>query len=121
MKDAMEKMYEEAGIEYSKGLERFMGNDALYQKFLTKFLYDESFEEFCQRVEAGDLVMAEKAVHTLKGPAGNLSMMDLYQLADQTVKAIRAGQKADDLRPLVKELRDAYEKVCDAIRTHNQA
>ena len=34
MKDAMEKMYEEAGIEYSKGLERFMGNDALYQKFL---------------------------------------------------------------------------------------
>ena len=84
-------------------------------------MYDESFEEFCQGLKAGDLIMAEKAVHTLKGTAGNLSMMTLYQLADQTVKAIRAGQKAEELRPLVKDLRDAYEKVCDAIRAHNQA
>ena len=112
----MENLYEEAGIEYSKGLERFMGNDALYQKFLGKFLNDSSFDEFCQALKAGDISQAEKAVHTLKGTAGNLSIMTVYQLADQTVKALRAGAAADDIRPLAEQLASAYEKVCVAIR-----
>ncbi len=114
----MEELYQAAGIEYDKGLERFMGNADLYQKFLTKFLYDGSFEEFCEGFEMGDLVMAEKAVHTLKGTAGNLSMMTLFRATDQTVKAIRSGKAQEELRPFVKQVRLAYEMVCDAIRAH---
>lgn len=116
----MEELYKAAGIEYEKGLERFMGNAALYQKFLDKFLYDGSFEEFREGFEIGDLVMAEKAVHTLKGTAGNLSMTTLFQAADQAVKAIRAGRSVDEIRPLVKQVSIAYEKVCDAIRGHGR-
>ena len=116
----MESSYEAAGIEYTKGLDRFMGNAGLYQKFLTKFLYDGSFEEFCEGYEVGDLVMAEKAVHTLKGTAGNLSMMRLFQATDQTVKAIRAGKTKEEIKPFVKQVRIAYEQACDVIRSHNK-
>ena len=56
-----------AGIDYAKGLERFMGNEALYLEFLSKFLYDGSFQEFWAGTEMGDISMAEKAIDTLKG------------------------------------------------------
>ena len=44
-----------AGIDYAKGLERFMGNEALYLEFMSKFLYDSSFQEFWAGIEMGDL------------------------------------------------------------------
>lgn len=43
--------YQAAGIDFARGLERFMGNTELYKKFLTKFLYDGSFAEFCVGIE----------------------------------------------------------------------
>ena len=55
-----------AGIDYAKGLERFMGNEALYLEFLSKFLYDGSFQEFWAGVEMGDISMAEKAIDLTK-------------------------------------------------------
>lgn len=113
----VKEIYEEAGIDYGKGLERFMGNDALYQKFLVKFLYDGSFEEFCAGIEMNDMAMSEKAVHTLKGTAGNLSMTKLFQAADATVQAIRAGKRADELKPLIADVKESYQRVCDAIRS----
>ena len=53
---------EQAGVDYDKGLERFMGNVALYHKFLLKFLVDGSYADFVKELAAGDLVLAEKSV-----------------------------------------------------------
>ncbi len=47
-------------------------------------------------------------------------MTTLFQAADQAVKAIRAGRSVDEIRPLVKQVSTAYEKVCDAIRGHGR-
>ncbi len=107
---------EAVGINYDKGLERFMGNEALYDKFLGKFLYDSSYEEFELGVNGGDLAMAEKAVHTLKGTAGNLSMESLYRIADTTVKAIRSKKSTEEIQELADQVHDTYQQVCDAIR-----
>ena len=89
----IKRRLEQAGTEYDKGLERFMGNVALYHKFLLKFLADHSYEEFLQALDDGNLPVAEKSVHTLKGTAGNLSLMALFHAADDTVQAIRAGKQ----------------------------
>lgn len=111
-----EEAYRAAGIDYAQGLERFMGNAALYQQFLSQFLYDGSFEEFWAGMEMGDLQMAEKAIHTLKGTAGNLSMIRLFELSDEIVEALREGKTAEEIRTLIYETREVYEKICDAIR-----
>ena len=108
-------LYEAAGIDYDKGLERFMHNVDLYKKFLQKFLYDGSFEEFCAGVNMHDLAMAEKSVHTLKGTAGNLSMMRLFNAADATVQAIRQGKTEEELKPLVQAVKEAYQAACDVV------
>ena len=111
------ELYKAAGIDYDKGLELFMGNAELYREFLMKFLYDGSFEEFCAGAAMGDLAMAEKAVHTLKGTAGNLSMTRLFTAADATVNAIHDGKKDADLQPFVDEVNEAYQVACDAVRS----
>ena len=89
---------EAAGINYSKGLERFMKNRGLYEKFLTKFLNDASY-------------------YVLKGTAGNLSIENLYTLADSITQKIRHGATAEEIRKIEPELDSMYEKVCSAIKS----
>lgn len=112
-----QKTLEDAGINYAKGLERFMKNAGLYQKFLTKFLTDASYTGFKAALESGDLTQAEKTIHTLKGTAGNLSIDNLYTLADTIVKKIRGGASLEEVKKLEPELDAMYEKVCTAIRS----
>ena len=107
---------ESIGINYKRGIERFMGNVKLYEEFLDKFLYDGSYEEFRTGYVTGDLGMAEKAVHTLKGTAGNLSMDRLSQVAGSVVQAIRNGESAEKLEELSNALETEYKKVIDFLR-----
>ena len=93
-----------------------MGNVALYHKFLAKFLDDSSYAEFSQSFAAGDIEKAGKCVHTLKGTAGNLSLMGLFKVADRTVQAIRAGKDREELAALAEEVKQVYEQNCTAIR-----
>ena len=94
----------QAGVDYDKGLERFMGNVALYHKFLLKFLVDGSYADFVKELAVGDLVLAEKSVHTLKGTSGNLSLMRLFEAADATVQAIRTGQGSEEIKELAEKV-----------------
>ena len=111
-----QKKLEAAGINYSKGLARFMKNAALYEKFLQKFLNDASYTGFKTALESGDMVAAEKSIHTLKGTSGNLSIENLYELADSITQKIRNGASADEIRQIAPELDSMYEKVCNAIK-----
>lgn len=113
----IKQVLSDAGVDYNKGLERFMGNVALYHKFLLKFLGDGSFAQFKESFAAGNLEMAGKHVHTLKGTAGNLSLMRLFTAADETVQAVRAGKTRDELENLAGQVEKIYEETCNAIRT----
>lgn len=106
----------DAGADYDKGLERFMGNVALYHKFLLKFLDDGSFAQFKQSIGENDMEKAGKHVHTLKGTAGNLSLMRLFKAADDMVKAIRSGKTVDEVEPLVQQVEKVYTETCGAIK-----
>ncbi|SFT82712.1 HPt (histidine-containing phosphotransfer) domain-containing protein [Selenomonas sp. GACV-9] len=107
---------EQVGVDYDKGLERFMGNVALYHKFLVKFLADGSYKAFVNELATEDLGAAEKSVHTLKGTAGNLSLMRLFAAADETVQAIRTGKSLDEIRKLAEQVGECYDEACQAIR-----
>ena len=106
---------EASGVDYEDGLDRFMGNEALYEKFLMKFLADGSYQSFVNGMESGDMHTAEQAVHTLKGTAGNLSIEPLFYAADAMVKAIRTKQSTEKLQALYKDVQDTYQKVYDVL------
>ncbi len=107
---------EAAGINYEMGLDRFMGNELLYEKFLLKFLTDTSYQNFVDNMKNGDMAQAERSVHTLKGTAGNLSLDPLFNAADAMVKAIRSDASGEKQQELYAELNKVYEAVCDVIK-----
>ena len=98
-----------AGIDVDGALERFMGNDALLERFLKKFLADGNYAALSAAVAAGD-----PASHTLKGVCGNLSMPELFGLLTSQVEALRAGDW-DKAAGLMPEIDRAYESVVRAI------
>ncbi len=104
------------GVNFENGLERFMGNEGLYEQFLLKFLKDPSYQSFTDSIEAGDMLAAEKSVHTLKGTAGNLSLEPLYYAADAMVKGIRTKQSREKLDSLRKEVDETYHKTYQALQ-----
>lgn len=99
-----------AGVEIDSGLERFMGNETLYEKFLKRFCEDSAYADLTAAISEQNCEKAFTAAHTLKGVCGNLSMIKLEELVKQQVEFLRAG----DLTAAAKMMPDitaAYEAV----------
>lgn len=99
-----------AGMDPENAIERFMGNEALYLKFLFRFPDDENYRNLCSSIEQQDCKSAFTAAHTLKGVCGNLSIIGMERILSEQVEYLRSGdlQKGQDMMP---ELKAAYENV----------
>ncbi len=79
------------GCDVESALERFLNNEAMYMKFLKKFLTDESYAKLSANITEGDYEEACRSVHTLKGVSGNLGLTPLYEASSAMVNEFRAG------------------------------
>lgn len=116
MTDRTLDILKQASVEVEKALARFSGNSMLYEKFLIKFLQDDSFKKIEDAVEARDSQEMLTASHTLKGVAGNLGFVALMDACAEMVKQLRSNNMEGALEayPGVKE---TYETVCAAINS----
>lgn len=105
----------QAGIDVDDALSRFMGNEGLLERFLGKFLNDQSYSKLCEAIESGDNEAALTASHTLKGVSGNLSMYILNDLLTRQVKAYRDGDP-ELAKSLMPEITAAYDNAVAAIK-----
>lgn len=104
-----------AGINYEEGLGRFMGNNALYEKFIKKFPADENYSLACEDMKSGDMKALLAHTHAMKGTTGNLSMNTLYGSCCNIVDAIRAEQ-FDKCPEIFEEITANYNTVLEAIK-----
>jgi signal transduction histidine kinase/CheY-like chemotaxis protein len=83
-----------AGINLADGLRRLAGNRRLYRDLLEQFVAKESgaAAQISAALENGDLKLAERIAHTVKGIAGNLGITEVQSEAQKLEKAIREGQ-----------------------------
>jgi CheY-like chemotaxis protein len=83
-----------AGINLADGLRRLAGNRRLYRDLLGQFVAKESAAaaQISAALESGDLKLAERIAHTVKGTAGNLGITEVQSEAQKLEKAIREGQ-----------------------------
>ena len=115
--DALKKeRWIEAGVDVESALGRFMGNEALLERFLKKFLDDSNYGKLREAIAAGDMDGAITASHTLKGLCGNLSMTALFGLFTKQVALLREG-RLEEAAAMMAEIAPAYEKVTEAIRS----
>lgn len=101
----------EAGVDVEGSLDRFMGNEDLYMRFLRKFPEDSNYVEMVKNMREKDYDSLLKSSHALKGLTGNLGMDYLYERLSTMVEDLRAG-RYDRLEELYGQLKVNYEDVC---------
>lgn len=105
---------EAAGVNVGEALERFMGSEAMLERFLKKFPADTGFAALAAALEAGDHEGAVTAAHTLKGLCGNLSIQPLFKGFDRQVEQMRAGDW-DAAAAMMPQLTEDYNRAVEAI------
>ena len=78
------------GIDYAEAMERFCGNESLFARIAVKYLDDPHVDALEAAMASGDAAAAEREAHSLKGVAGNLSFVRLYDLAAPTISTAHA-------------------------------
>ena len=98
------------GIDYAEAMERFCGNESLFARIAVKYLDDPHVDALEAAMASGDAAEA----HSLKGVAGNLSFVRLYDLAARVTDALRAND-IDSARTLMPGLRESHVAVLEAL------
>ena len=109
------RQLEAGGIDVAQALERVIGNAALLERLLGKFLDAPQYHALCAALERGDPEQAAAAAHTMKGMCGNLSMTELFQLFSAQVETLRGGDLVAG-REMMAQITPAYERATAAIR-----
>lgn len=101
---------ESSGIKAQEAIERFGGNEAIYEKFLFKFKEDKSYAELFTAADANDVETAYRAAHTLKGISANLGLSAVYGVSTEVSALLKAG-KLDEARAMFDDLKKVYEET----------
>ena len=104
------------GIDMADGLRRVAGNRSLYAKLLAEFHRD--WADACARIEeaidGGDLAMAQRLAHTVKGVGGNVGAKALFTAAEKVDAALKAGD-GEAARGLLPALGGELDAVLGAL------
>ena len=103
----LQEAIKELNINYDEALTRFGGSEAIYQKFLKRFLDDNTYYELEQAWENQNYEEIEKKAHTLKGVAGNLNLENLFSISNDLVQKIRNHQY-ENLDENYQQIKEEY-------------
>ena len=113
----IEQCYQEMGGNYTEVCGR-LPSQRLVEKFVQKFLDDQSYAELTAAMAAGDHDVAFRAAHTLKGVAANLSFTKLQASASELTELLRAPADTipPEAGPMLEAVTRDYEATIAAIR-----
>ena len=104
----------EAGIDYNKGVERFMDNSAVYERLLKNFPKENKYEEAFSLYEKKDFDGMFRCLHTMKSTAGTLDLTSLFEVTCELVEILRAKQY-NEVPPYLETVTEYYHKAVAAI------
>lgn len=102
--------FEAYGGDYADTMARFMGNEAMYRKFLGMLFQDQNLQKLGDALEGGDMQAAFEAAHTLKGVVGNMGLTPLYEAVCAIVEPLRA-KAGGDYASLYQAVRAEYARA----------
>lgn len=113
----IEQCYQQMGGNYAEVCGR-LPSQRLVEKFVRKFLDDQSYAELASAIAVGDYDAAFRAAHTLKGVAANLSFTKLRSSASELTELLRvpADIIPPEAAPLMEAVTREYEMTVAAIR-----
>lgn len=102
------------GTDIDSALNRCMGNEALYTKFLLRFPQEACMNDLREAVREKQSDKALSAAHTLKGLSGNLGMDPLYRISGKATDLFYHDQP-EEAYALLPEIESAYQAIVHAI------
>jgi HPt (histidine-containing phosphotransfer) domain-containing protein len=108
------------GFDLAAGLQRLLGNKALYRKLLLDFgsKYTTVADEIRKALDAGNLDQTHRLVHNIKGLAGNLAATDLQTAAVEMEKLVKgASPKTSSDKALTRKLAALETALDNALKT----
>ncbi|MDD6733062.1 MAG: Hpt domain-containing protein [Lachnospiraceae bacterium] len=111
----VKECYEKLGANYDEVSGR-LPNEALVERFLNKFLSDESMNRLKAAVEEGNIEQSFMMVHTLKGVSQNLSLTRLSEAASALTEQLRTKTEPADAT-LYQAVLDEYNRTVDIIKS----
>ena len=104
-----------AGINYDAALVRFMGKQAIYEKYLRKLPEDAHMDAAWTAFEQQDDAELLEQVHAIKGLTGTLGITGLFEQSAAIVALLRAGTR-EGLQEKMTSLKQEWDRVCETIR-----
>jgi len=103
------------GANVDEGLNRFMGNAALYERMLAKLPDMMSKIAINDGFEAEDVNDLIEKTHSIKGVTGNLSLTPLYEAYTKIVDLLRMGN-VEEANRIYLEVLPVQEEILARIR-----
>ena len=111
---SLKTCYEALGGNYDEAIGRLM-SERIAQKFVLKFLNEESYAQLTAALAAKDGEAAFRAAHTLKGVCLNLSFDKLCASVEPLCEALRHGW-TDEALTLAQPVEADYLQTVAAVR-----
>lgn len=112
MDERFRKQMEGNGADVDTALNRFMGKEELYLKFIQKFLNDKNLESLQDCYKNDDYEGVFASAHSLKGVSGNLGLNPVYDVSAQICDLLRGKEASEVDTEKLKELKERLEDVC---------
>ena len=91
----LQECYQKMGGNYSDVKSRLIKEERI-EKFVIRFLEDDSFQKLCEARAAENPGEVFRAVHTLKGVSQNLGFTRLFEACHVMTEAVRGGVKLEN-------------------------
>ena len=104
---------ESLGFDREAAEKRFQGNMAFFERCITIYFKTNDIALLEQLCSEMNWEQATKCAHSLKGSAGNMAFMRLYEIYSEMTMDLRAGEteKALELLPSAVELEKALREA----------
>ncbi|RLA70527.1 MAG: hypothetical protein DRG30_09155, partial [Epsilonproteobacteria bacterium] len=111
----LESIHESDELNSDQGIVRAGGNKKLYQKILSKFvsIFEDSAEQLEELIKQKKLKEAGNLLHNIKGTAGNIGAINLYNLSVEFEEAL--NNKESDFTMLLNRYREVFKRLLTAI------
>jgi two-component system sensor histidine kinase/response regulator len=106
------------GLDTGDGLARVGGNQNLYLKLLRQFAAQQgpAVDEITKALAQGNLALAERVAHAVKGVAGNIGATEVRAAAGAVEQLIRENAGTKDVEAAVRRLAGALGPLVTEVR-----
>lgn len=111
----LEDFYAALGGDLEGTMERICSR-RLVERFVLRFLSEESFPALEKALSEGNYEDAFRAAHSLKGTASNIGFTRLFEASDALTEALRGGERPQDEEILMFHVREEYERTMALLR-----